>query len=890
MVAVSSTLLSSPVIYTPDCYDLAEAVRDVFGEMYCTGIDIVSKHVKKSPLERASDAPLLQLHPSCIMEQSVLETKARAVKVSPFLLYDDLVKRFFAQPTMPSSQPKEKGLMVIECLASHSFTCPILAINWPAFLGGLYDLITTRFVEYSPTKSVVFGTAPPESQRPELPLALWAFIDPILHAYSPHLSVFVEQLVLDALATFVPNFAHRIGRGRPGKHGVNTVGVRYQHGNTHAAYSGVSAPNTFLASDIKDIRLWETFRDPIIRSAVHASTALTFPEVDIRVCPATAGLSKTDYTELSLAIGASFEHTTLLALNPVPPKVAYTPTYSTTSNVQNLWVARSRTPQGQLLSSVLSLEPLRAGKLSEKPKEDLRDYGVCVVPNPHCFDEPMAIMSIFHTLRYLNSISWRHNANTRPSVLSYDAYTAAGVIPPLKAVDFAEFPLKMYSVDMTWTDSTAAYVKAVRHALILGIPTHDRTRAMLVYGNAKGSESIVATLHASVEGTYPASALGYMEGNLNRYYWAFPLSMLSDIRKGRNNIYAARLGYKYGEVPFDGSTKTGRSAKALAVCGSPPNTKSRNAPRVVTLTEAEVYPVYNSTRDNYGLPSADKGPCPLYIKQYKGVPHIGIPAYLQLNPAIYRGNTDRGDTSRLRNGVFYNANLDTYFVDFWVFMHASWHTYEVLFSVDTSEYDYSNYTRGLPMRYLAQVYKTSDATDLTNFNFYAINRFIPSLEVLDVLIPLAWASLEGYGKAQRGKGYKNKFTEWFMKTWSMQTYGDGAANFELLAPANSVADRYPLRHSAQTPKRKYDVWTPEQDAAIVLLYRPGISYSKLQELRRLCGGTRSAMDISVRATYLLKKVVVEQHIFDYSQLPHNRYSAKTKKWISEQEAAYKASR
>ena len=887
MPNVADTLLSSTAIYTPDCYDLAEDVRDVFGEMYCTGIDVISNHVKKSPLERSSDASLLQLHSSCIMEQTVLETKARAANVSPLILYDETLKFFFAQPAKASSFPKEKGLMVIRCSASHTFSCPILAINWPVFLGGIYDLITTRFVEYSPAKSVVFGKAPPESHRPALPLALWSFIDPILHADSPHLSAFVEQLVLDALKTFVPDFSNRIGRGRPGKHGKNTVRVPYQHGNVHPDCSSVSAPNTFLAGDLKDTRLWDTFRDPVIQRAVHASTALTFPEIDIRVCPSAAGMTKDDVIDLSIALGPSIGHVTLLAMSPASIRAAYIPTYSTTTNVKDLWVARPRSAQGQLLASALSVDPLRLGALSAKPAEDLRDFGVCVVTNKYNFDQPMAVMSIFFMLRYLNSISWRHNANTRPNTLPYDAYTAINVVPPLKSVDFAEFPVKMYS-SARWTESTAAYVKAVRRALIGEISNRDQNRAMFVQGNTKGSEHSIYALHEEVANAYPPSALAYMQDRLSQHYWAFPLSMLPDIRKSRNNAYASRLGYTHNVIPFDGSTKTGRSSRAIAICGSLASTRVDNAPRVVTLTGSEIYPIYSSTRTDFGVPSADKEPCELYIKQYKGVPYISIPKHLQINPAVYKGVTERGDTRRLRNGVFYNANLDMYFVDFWVFMHASWGTYAALFELTTEEYDRNNYTRGLPARYLAMVYKTSDATDLDRFSFFALNRFIPSLAVLDLLIPMAWGALEGCDITKRGKGYKNQFTEWFTKTWATQTYGEDAAAFAVLPPINK-ADRYPTRDSFKKPKRKYDVWTLEQDSALIQLYRPGISKRMMQEIQRLCGGMRTVMDISIRSAYLLKKQVLEHHIFDYSQLPHNRYSAKTKKWISEQEAAYKAS-
>lgn len=891
MANVSETLLSSTAIYAPDCYDLAEDVRDVFGEMYCTGIDIVSKHVKKSPLERASDAPLLQLHPSCIMEQSVLETKARAANVSPLILFNDTLKFFFAQPAKASSFPKEKGFMVIGCLASHTLACPVLAINWPVFLGGIYDLITTRFVAYSPAKSAVFGKAPPESHRPALPLALWSFIDPILHADSPHLSAFVEQLVLDALKTFVPDLSNRIGRGRPGKHGKSTVRVPYQHGNDNADCSSVGTPNTFLAGDLKDVRLWDTFRDSLIQRAVHASTALTFPEIDIRVCPSAAGMTKADVAELALAIGTSFGHVTLLAMSPASFKAAYIPLYSTTRSVKDMWVARSRTALGQLLAGALSVDPLRLGKLSEKPAEDLRDFGVCVVPNKYNFDEPMAVMSIFFMLRYLNSISWRHNANTRPNVLPYNAYTIQNVVPPLKSVDFAEFPVKMYSSasHTRWTEPTAVYVKAVRHALISKISPHNQTRAMFVQGNTKGAEHRISELHKEVANAYPPSALSYMQDHLAQYYWAFPLSMISDIRKSRNTAYASRLGYTHDEIPFDSFTKTGRSSRAIAVCGPLASTRVDNAPRVVTLTGSEIYPIYSSTRTDFGVPSADKEPCDLYVKQYKGVPYISIPKHLRINPAVYKGVTERGDTRRLRNGVFYSANLDTYFVDFWVFMHASWGTYAALFERTTEEYDRNNYDRGLPARYLAMVYKTSDATDLDRFSFFALNCFIPSLAVLDLLIPMAWGALEGCDVTRRGKGYKNNFTEWFTKTWATQTYGEGAAAFAVLPPIDK-ADRYPTRDSFKKPKRKYDVWTLEQDSALIHLYRPGISKSTMQEIRRLCGGMRTVMDISIRSAYLLKKQVLEQHIFDYSQLPHNRYSAKTKKWISEQEAAYKASR
>jgi hypothetical protein len=473
---------------------------------------------------------------------------------------------------------------------------------------------------------------------------------------------------------------------------------------------------------------------------------------------------------------------------------------------------------------------------------------------------------------------------------------AQRVTPPLKAVDTKEFPLRLFSHKQPWTDATAEYLRVFRQSLIDSIPQKVQARMSLVKGNARGALPVISVLHKDLASFYPRTSY-LTDENMAEYYWVFPMEMIGQACENYNKMYAARCGVKHGVIPLDGSTRVTRMSSPQAVAARlTPNVFASNAPRMVTLKDVDVHGIARLGSSEGKLPSNVTYPCSLHIKQYKGKMYLGMPDFLGIHPGFYKGCPAHGDTGRLRNGVFYYKPLNQYFVDFWVYMHANWKSYALTQAWGLGGDVSAQYALGLPVEYLQRVYNipnteleslkrvyaTTAIEHLDDYMFYELNCFIPAEETLEKLLTLARQAIDGYTGTEKSKYYKNPFTEWFTKEWFEQTRGEPMPeDYELIL--EQIAQETP---NELIPKRKYVVWTEEQDDVIKKCYTPGVSSRKVAEIRSFCEG-RSTHEITLRAAYLLKKMVLEQHIFDYARLPHNRYSAKTKRWVADQEAEYR---
>ena len=761
------------------------------------------------------------------------------------------------------ADPGSFGLALLENVPhGRAGAPPLLIVNWPVFLSTLRSRLS-NYTSYEPPPTIAHRIDLDDLLL--LPLSLWAFIEPVLHAYSPHLQTVVEQEVFDVLASKFPMFAcQRVG-GRPSKVCLTKATPDY------------TLPKFHHTEDIRIDKYERFFLETRIIEMLSSNlydiqtlTHTAFPLNDALgrvVASDTYGVSAESIRSL---LPTSCSGTcTVLSMNSNNLHRT-TPDYPPVPVTQRYWIPRSRGLLQRYCMNALSIPDVSniniPGVIDRTRNPGVfKATGVTVIQAPDDIGTRYAdeygdtvVMSMYHLNNYLCRCAWRNSLGSRPvSFPHIDSVSSvlgdhpnklfSGGFPPLD-IEGTSIPSHLF----------AKYLRALAKAITSEIPARC-FRKYIDDGYLPVLDAAIMRIHPKVSSMFPASIRSLVDACPEQYYVAIPRRFIDEYKKQLNQAFYSRMRnftskYEKGYSPLDGTGVEDRAKFGLRKGNTTGNTRGGcRTFRYLSTSNSKMHPIM---AEQVFSDSVD------FTFNYSVRDHH---LYLEMPPSIriLKGTYYYGDSSNkrgsMREGIVYSKSRMSYFINFWLYAHAVYKYYlQACAKLDRVPVD-------LDYRALAILYRLPDAESVTSAHAQTeFANFLIDVDTFDMLARLAAKS----NVRSASSNMRTELDNTFLSEWISENPD---------TDSRWVKVKEPAAHS----------WTKPQDDCLLALYRPKMSEADRNAIAQCCFN-HSWDAIRMRAKLLLKRKVVQEHVFFYDRLPHAHYSSKVKKWIAEEQKKYEA--